>query len=71
MYAFEISEDNLVLGDRADTDDDRCWEFAKELLPVVMVTVDEPEELFMISSINNLIVSGCVDSAKMVLADRL
>ena len=49
LYAVEISENDLLLGDRWGTDEERWWEPARELFPVVMVAVDEPEELSMIS----------------------
>ena len=48
LYAFETSGDGFLLGEIGKGDDDSCWEFAKELFPVVMVTVDEPDELFIV-----------------------
>lgn len=49
LYALEISEDGLLLEEGAGADDDSRWEFDKELSPVMMVTVDDPDELCMIN----------------------
>ncbi len=48
LYALETSGDGFLLGELGRGDVNSCWEFAKELSPVVMVTVDEPDELFII-----------------------
>ena len=48
LYAFEISGDGFLSGDLGKGDDDSCWEIARELFPVVIVTVDELDELFII-----------------------